>query len=487
MPRNSVVIVGAGISGLSAAWELSGGADGPNELTPRIEIIEASDHLGGLIGTREFAGRSVDLGADGFLGRRPEVVTLARELGLEDQLEAINASGASIFLRGTIYELPTGLVLGVPTSPKSLRSLRGLSWRARQAARRDFYLPRKFNVNGDVSIGAIVRAKLGDELALQVIEPMIGGIQAGRIDDLSAQSVFPGLVVAAKSGGSLMRAMAKLGAAQPGPANAAPASHGAMFYSLQSGVGSLATALADQLERRGVELRRSMPVTALRRSVDEHYPWEVDTASTTTRANALIVATPVGVAGQLLGSHDLRLKALLQIDSAGAAMVCFRVSRDQANLPDQGTGVLVPLGTPWQVDETMMITAVTFLDRKWPRLLHEDDCVLRAHVGRIDDNRWETMSDTDLTTRVAKELATLFGSWPLESDSFVARWPNGLPQYRVGHEELIRHANDAAGALRVALAGNAYDGVGIPASVGSGRKAAQQVQKFLEVPESNVP
>lgn len=479
MPRNSVVIVGAGISGLSAAWELSGGASGPDEKTPRIEVIEASDRFGGLTGTREFAGRTVDLGADGFLGRRPEVVTLVRELGMEDQLEAINASGASLFLRGRAHELPTGLVLGVPTSTKSLRRLRGLSWHARMAARRDYYLPKKFKVDGDVTIGAIVRAKLGAELALQVIEPMIGGIQAGRIDELSAKSVFPGLVAAAKSGGSLMRAMAKLGAAQPGPSGEAPASQGPMFYSLDAGVGSLADALAEQLERRGVVLRRATRVTALRRSIDEHYPWEVDTATTTTRANGLIMATPAGVSGQLLGSHDARLQALSQIDSAGAAMVCFRVPRDQANLPNHGTGVLVPLATPWHDGETMMITAVTFLDRKWPRLERDGDCLLRAHVGRIDDDRWEAMSDTDLTTRVSKELATLFGSWPLASDSFVSRWPDGLPQYRVGHEELVRSAKDAAAALRVALAGNAYDGVGIPASVGSGRDAARQVQTLL--------
>ena len=123
MPRPSVVIVGGGISGLAAAWELTGGALGPSDETPRVELIEASERLGGALATTTFAGRTIDLGADGFLARRPEATTLVDELGWADRLEGIAVSGTSIWLRGALYELPAGLVLGVPTSAAVVRSV----------------------------------------------------------------------------------------------------------------------------------------------------------------------------------------------------------------------------------------------------------------------------------------------------------------------------------------------------------------------------
>ena len=250
MSRESVVVVGGGISGLSAAWELSGGTNGPNDETPRIEIIEEGALVGGSLATTEFAGRTIDLGADGFLGRRPEAVDLVRELGCDDQLEAVDASGASIWLRGALDELPEGLVLGIPTSSGQLKSVRGLSSRARLDAWRDEHAPARLKVGDDATIGDIVRTKLGRELCYQFVEPMLGGIQAGRIDDLSAKSVFPALLDAARKGGSLMRAMRASGPATPGP-SAATASSGPTFFSLLDGVGSLPFEVARRLRERG--------------------------------------------------------------------------------------------------------------------------------------------------------------------------------------------------------------------------------------------
>ena len=424
----------------------------------------------------------MDLGPDGFLARRPEALTLIHELGLDDQLEAVAASGASLWLRGSLHEIPSGLALGVPTSSSSLKSMGGLSWRARAHARRDELFPVRLAVGDDASIGDIVRAKLGSELSYQFIEPMVGGIQAGRIDDLSALSVFPALLQAARHGGSLMKALKTLGAAGPspsGPTTPAPAP-GPMFCSLVNGVGSLPVELARQLAQRQVVLRTNVRVSALRRSPAGDYPWEVDTDTTATPADAVVIATNGAVAGDLLHEFDPAFEGLSALSSASAAMVTFCVPRPNITLPQHGTGILVPLATDWSGSSSMMITAVTFLDVKWPHLRHDDDVVVRAHVGRIDDVRSASMSDDELVTRVAQELAVLLGHFESPLETLVQRWPDGLPQYYVGHERMVQRAKAACGALRLALAGNAYDGVGIPASIGSGRRAAREVLALLQ-------
>lgn len=477
MTRSSVVIIGGGISGLAAAWELTGGAKGPDDSTPRVELIEANDYVGGTLVTAPFAGRTIDLGADGFLARRGEATTLVDELGWRDRLEAIGASGSNIWLGGALHELPQGLVLGVPTSSAMVRSVGGLTWRARECARRDEVLAKRLNVGEDISIGEILRTKLGPELAYTFIEPMVGGIQAGRIDELSAKSVFPLLYEAATMGGSLMKALKKLSTASV--ESSGSSSSGPIFYSLTSGVGSLPQELARQLRTRGVVLRLGVGATALRRSPSGSYPWEVDTSTTTTPANAIIMATPASVTGHLLGHFHRDLEALRFVRSAGAAMITFAIARDEIALPEHGTGVLVPLGTPWSPEGSMMVTAITLLDRKWPHLKHDEDVLLRAHVGRSDDERWRELSDDELCARVASELAVLLPSFGPPTSSLVQRWVPGLPQYLVGHDRLVGAARVAAAPIGLALAGLSYDGVGVPASIGSGRNAAKEILATL--------
>ncbi|MGB8197558.1 MAG: protoporphyrinogen oxidase [Acidimicrobiales bacterium] len=473
MSRASIVIVGGGVAGLGAAWELSGGERGPDDATPRIELIEERSMVGGSLATSEFAGRTIDLGADGFLARRPEAVALARELGCGDQLEAIDASGASIWLRGALDVLPTGLVLGIPTSSGQLKGVRGLTRRAHFDALRDERAPVRMKVGDDATIGDIVRTKLGRELCYQFVEPMLGGIQAGRIDDLSAKSVFPALLDAARKGGSLMRAMRASGPANPGPA-ATSTDAGPTFYSLLAGVGSLPLELARRLRARGVIVRTGVGVTALRRTPSGNYPWEVDTPATTTPADAVVMATPAPVSARLLGAHDAAIARLSGVRSAGAAIITLSVARNALTLPATGTGLLVPLGSPWSGDGSLMTTALTFLDRKWPHLRRDHDVLVRAHVGRIDDMRWDEMSDEQLVARVSTEMRFLLPLFGTPTNVLVQRWPEGLPQYYLGHESMVTNARSAAAALGVTLCGNAYDGVGVPASIGSGRRAGRE-------------
>lgn len=470
MSRRSVVIVGGGIAGLAAAWEASGGVDGPNDVY--VQVLDPHPTHGGALRTTQFAGRTIDLGADGFLATRSEVVAFVNELGLGDQLVPIGASGAWIYLDGSLDKIPTGLVLGVPTRWAQVRSLAHLSRRAKLGALRDLLVPKRLRVKGDMSIGAILRAKLGNALVDELIEPMIGGIQAGRVDTLSATEVFPALLRAAERGGSLMRAI------RPPQPTAPPSSPAPLFYSLRHGVGSLPAQLRERLLERGVVFHVGEPVTSLRPTPHEPRAWAVETATSLTPADVVIVATPPQVAGSLLGQLSPELRELEFMESASSTMVTYAVSRSAVTLPDTGTGVLVPLQTPFGAgDDSMITTAVTLLDRKWPHLAH-DDVLVRVHTGRIDDHRAQAMSDLEVTSRVTAEMEQIFGSWAVR-ESIVQRWPEALPQYYVGHREMIDAARSAARAHRVVLAGMAYDGVGVPASVGSGRQAGREALVLL--------
>ncbi len=475
--KASVVVIGGGIAGLCAAYELSGGVGGPSQTTPRIELLDAAPVVGGSIGLTQFAGRTLDLGADGFLGRRPEAVGLAHDLGLDADLEPIAASGASIYLNGVIDTLPQGLVLGVPTTSSSLKSLKGLSRGARFQAWRDEHAPRPYVAGDDATIGEILRNKLGGALTYQLIEPMIGGIQAGRVDELSAKSVFPALLTAAQRKGSLLKHLRSSGEAMPGPAALSTASR-AVFYSLSGGVGSLVTALTDLLHERGVIVRTNTAVTALRRTPAARYPWEVDTATTATPADAVVLATPASVTAALAGVYHDALASLRTIQNVATAMITLQFAPDAVRLPAQGTGLLVPLGSTFG-DDIFMTTAVTFLDRKWPHLRSPDDVLLRVHVGRSDDRRFTGFGDEALVARVLDELRALLGNVDAPRASLVQRWSEGLPQYRLGHSDVVSNASVAAATLGLVLAGNAYDGVGIPATIGSGRAAGRRALGIL--------
>ncbi len=206
MPRSRVVVVGGGISGLAAAWELTGGADGPDPTTPEVILLESSTHLGGMLQSRSFGGRMVDLAADGFLGRRPEALDLCHELGLEAALVPIGGRGAGVWARGRIRPLPESLALGIPTRfwPSARAGIVGP--RGQLGLARDALLPRpdRRGPIGDRSVGPLVARKLGQRVVDRLVDPLIGGIHAGSVDDMSTAATFPPLLAAAQGRGSLM-------------------------------------------------------------------------------------------------------------------------------------------------------------------------------------------------------------------------------------------------------------------------------------------
>jgi oxygen-dependent protoporphyrinogen oxidase len=471
-----VVVIGAGIAGLAAAYELSGGASGPTSASPSVTVFDC-DAVGGALSTGKLDGRVVDLGPDGFLARRPEATALVGELGGDALLEPVGGQGAWVVSRGKLRKLPTGLALGIPTRLRDLRTsetigLLGMLGSLRASI--DLIAPRKPSRPPlpDRAIGPLVADKLGARVVRVLVDPLIGGIHAGRVRDLSAAAVFPPVLAAGQGRGSMMRALRTT-------ADASRDASGPAFYSLRDGLGSLPSLLADVLRERGVQVTEHVGVTGLRRGAPGAAHWTLDAGSASVSADAVVLATPPVVTARLMESLDANAASFLQgIDAASVVVVVLQFG-DDITLPAGGTGVLVPSGTKGP-GGALLTSAITFLDRKWPHLAREGTPLLRVSAGRIDDLRALELADDDLVATLTTELGALLGIDAPVSASLVARWPNSLPQYRVNHLLRVQGIEAAAGRLGgLAVAGAAYRGVGVPACIASGRGAARAVRSWL--------
>lgn len=516
--RRTVLVVGGGIAGLAAAWELTGAAGGDHEGpdgTASVVLVESDQRLGGKLRTVQLDGRPVDVGPDGFLGRRPEATGLCRELGIGAALEPIGASGAAVWARGRRRPMPNGLFLGVPTRlvPVVRSGILSPFGSARLIV--DLVAPRpdRRGPLGDRAIGPLLSRKLGRQAVQRLVEPLLGGIYAGGVGDASAAAVFPALLKVSQGRASFMRSMGKMASshtAAPGPAPAqSPAHDGAdggahggadggagapatldgeepepAFWGLRGGFATLVDTLAATLASRGVEIRTGCAVTALVRDDDG---WRAETPAGAVRADGVVLAVPARAAADLLAPLDADAAAVLQtVVYASVAVVTLAVP--EGALPDDlyGTGLLVPRDTPLppasaaslgaKEDERCMVTACTYLSTKWPHLARPGQRLVRASVGRFGDDRFCDMDDDALVERVVGELTGLLGLTGRPISSLVTRWSDALPQYRVHH--LLRVGSVEAAGQRLgalAVAGAAYRGVGVPACIASGRAAARAV------------
>jgi oxygen-dependent protoporphyrinogen oxidase len=481
--RESVIVVGGGIAGLAAAWELSGG-EHPNPGAPRITLLESTARLGGPLRSEPFNGRSVDVGPDGFLGRRPEAVGLCREIGLEDQLRPIGASGASVFVRGRLRALPAGLMLGVPTRwwPVARSGVLGTAGSLRLL--RDAVVPRSDRRGplGDRALGPFVERRLGARVVNALVDPLVGGIHAGTVADMSTAAVMPQLLAVPRRGG-LMRALRRAGRTAALGAEGQPASP--LFWGIEGGMGALIDHLAARLRERGVDIGTGVLVEQLGRLGDRS--WTAETSDGPVVGDGVVLAVPAGRAAELLAPHDPDAAALERtIEYGSVAVVTLAYPAEGTSLP-AGTGFLVPRHTPSPLAAAdggdLLLTAGTFLDAKWPHLKRPDTVLVRASVGRFGDQRAGEMADHELVNQVTAELAAVLALSSAPIETMVVRWPQAFPQYRVGH--LLRVSGIEAAVKRlpaVAVAGASYRGVGVPACIASGREAARSVLAALANP-----
>ena len=446
--RPVVAIVGGGIAGLSAAHEV-------RRLRPdaHVVVLEQSAQVGGKLRSSEVGGVLVDEGADSLLRRVPYALELAQQVGLGDELIAPSTGAASVWTRGALRPLPAGTLLGVPTDLSALARSGLLTGRGLNRVPLDLVLPGA-PVEDDVAVGQLVARRLGREVVDRLVDPLLGGVYAGRADDLSLHATLPQLAGPAARFRSLLLAAR---AARP------TSSAGPVFAGLPGGLGRLPAAVARASE---AEVRLGTMVRGLSRT---ERGWRLVTGSAAEPGellvDAVVLAVPAAPAARLL--HDVAPHAAAEIGLTPYASVGIVTLVLDGPTPGSGSGYLVP------AVEGRTTKAVTFTSRKW-RHDAGGPAVVRTSVGRAGDAATLQRDDDELVAVVLAEMSEAIGPLPPLRAARVTRWGGGLPQYGVGHLDRVRSARGVLSALPgLAVAGAAYDGVGVPACVGSGRAAAR--------------
>src|SRR3954470_6965171 len=440
-----VVVVGGGIAGLAAAYELSRNGE-------RVTIVEAAARVGGKLQVSEVDGIAVDEGAEQLLQRVPEGVALVRDAGLGDELVTPARSGARLVVHGSLRPLPPGTVMGVPRSLASVRDVLGPRDVARAAA--DLVLPAR-SVTDDTSVAEFVGQRLGHGVVEKLVEPLLGGVYAGRPELLSAKATLPPQLTGAR--GSLLRAVRGM--------TAAAQEQSAVFATVRGGLGRLPDAVV-RATNASVVTRRT--VRRLERTVDG---WRVVHGPTTDEqaidCDGVVIAVPAAPAAKLLADVAPPAAAdLAAIDYASMAIVTT-VWRG-ADVPS-GTGYLVP------AIERRPVKAVTFTSAKWG-LSTGDRQVIRCSIGRHGEVADLQRDDEELVELAAAELRDRLRFRGTPVASRLSRWGGGLPQYAVGHRDRVRRIREAVAAVPgLAVCGAAYDGVGVPACIRTGLAAANDV------------
>ncbi|RAY11661.1 protoporphyrinogen oxidase [Actinomadura craniellae] len=469
MNGSHVVVIGGGIAGLAAARFLADGG-------ARVTVLEGASRIGGKLQVSEVAGLPVDEGAEAILTRRPEGLDLIRDAGLGDQVVDSAGEPAGILSHGALRPLPAGQVMGVPSDLTALARSGVLSPGGVARAALDLALPvsgRGIPVDAaaDVSVAAYVGARLGREVVDRLVEPLLGGVYAGRVEELSFHAALGGVAAAARSHRSLImaaRAVRAAGPADPGP----------MFATLAGGLGSLPPALAETITAAGGTVRTGATVRELR-AADSG--WRLTVGPTRAPehldADAVVVAVPARPAGRLLADlAPVASRELARIEYSSMALVTLAYPVTAFPERPSSTGYLVPSV------EGRTVKAVTFGSVKWPHLAgrRPDLVVLRCSIGRLGEEHLLQRDDDELKAAAIAELAHTCGVRELPVESRVTRWGGALPQYTVGHlDRVARIRATVAGLPGLAVAGAAYDGVGVPACVASARAAAARVLDHL--------
>ncbi len=473
---NRVVVIGGGLSGLVAAHRIA--IRGRDHRRPvEVIVLEAKDRVGGAIWTDRRDGFTLEGGADSFITNKPQAVDLCRALGLGDRLVGTDATHRRSFVvrRGRLMPVPEGFVLMAPHRLGPILTTPILSWRGKLRLLMDLVLPRRTD-DADESLSSFARRRLGREAFERLVQPLVSGIYTADPTELSLKATLPQFPAMEREHGSLIRAARRRDRAGRGAEQGASGARYGLFATLTDGMDALPNALAAALPPGS--LRTGTAVRRLSRD-EPGGRWRVELLDgPPIEAAGVVLATEAHASARLIDGLDADLaQRLRSIPYASSAIVQLAYRRDQVAHPLDGFGAVVP------AIEGRDLLAVSFTSIKFPGRAPAGTVLLRAFLGGATRPDLFERDDDALEALTRRELADLIGATgePLLVD--VARHPRAMPQYTLGHLDRVAEIRRLeARHPRFALAGNAFDGVGIPDCVRSGQAAADALLAALSGP-----
>jgi protoporphyrinogen/coproporphyrinogen III oxidase len=441
-----VAIVGGGISGLAAAYDLTrAGVD--------CTVFEKSPRLGGVIETRSWNDCVLESGPDSFISSKPEALALIKEVGLESEVIGSNDHQRTTYIlkNGRLVALPEGIMMMVPTKVMPMVRTPLVSWgtKLRMAGE----LLRKPRTHSDRSVAEFVIDHFGEETLDYLAEPLLSGIYGGDPHQLSVNSVLPRFVEMEAREGSLSRAVMKSKSAGPG---------GSLFKTLKGGLGTLIEALSKSLQVERAE------VQSIERFENR---FRVHVGGQEVDASDVILAGPAWSGAALTRKIDAELSQLLSsIPYSSSAMVSMIFDNATFDGKRAGFGFLVPKR------ERQRLGACTFVNTKFPFRAPDNRIVLRCFFGGIGDEKVLDESDESLVAIAREELRRILKLNAAPLHRTIARWPRSMAQYIVGHADRVREIQARVATIPgLFLAGNGYEGIGLPDCIRTGRTAARAI------------
>ena len=463
---SSIAIVGAGITGLSAAYYLQQQRPDLN-----ITLLESSDKAGGILQTVERNGFLVELGPDMFTTRDSEAVELCGELGIEDQLISTNKDhrGAYIICRGKLCKMPLGWTMMTPTRMGAILKTPLLSWKGKLRVFAEVFIPRKKS-GGDESLASFTRRRLGQEALERIIQPLISGIYTADPEKLSMQATLADFLAMERTGKGLIREGIKQLRSQSSQESSTGARYGT-FVAPKYGMQSIIAALTNQLKTNTLKLGQRVKQLEFKNDAWQ-LTIEQDTQGTTTRQfDRLLLTTSSQITGRLLQeSYPELSKLIADIPLAGAAIVTMGYRFCDIDHPLDAFGVVVPQ------TENRPLIAISMASQKFAGRAPQDSVLFRIFAGGALQPEVLQWGEDQLIESAKQQLRELLGVNGKPIFTQVARWENNMPQYHVGHVELVDKIElELSKTPHLEIAGNAYRGVGIPLCIRNAKSAVKRL------------